>query len=72
MNSPSPVQITFILQQTRFHSLILGTSGGIEGLSFVLKMGPYKQQFPMFNSIWQKKMDLGCFYIYVFVHLLTI
>ena len=49
---------------TRFHSLSLGTSGW--ELRFILytQDGPmYKQQFPMFNSIWPK-IGLGALFIF--------
>ena len=50
---------------TRFNSLILGTYGPNEGLSFILKMGPLSNNFPCLTQFGQK-LDLGRFYIQLF------
>ena len=51
---------------TRFHSFILGTSGGNSGLSFILKMGPcISNTFPCLTQFGQK-FDLGPCYIQIF------
>ena len=51
---------------TRYHSFILGTSGGNSGLSLILKMGPcISNIFPCLTQFGQK-LDLGPCYIQVF------
>ena len=51
---------------TKFHSFILGTSGGNSGLSFILKMGPrISNIFPCLTQFGHK-FDLGPCFIQVF------
>ena len=53
---------------TKFHSFILGTSGGIQGLFFILKMGPcISNIFPCLTQFGQK-LDLGPCFIQVFIY----
>ena len=59
-------QVQLCSIHAKFHSFILGTSGGNSGLFFILKMGPcISNIFPCLTQFGQK-LDLGPCFIQVF------